>query len=112
MQPKALKYVLDIESLINELDSFKALVENNFFNYQKQLVVKRAVERDLEIIGEAVKELKNLEPNIEITSMSRIISFRNLLAHAYDSIDDEIVWGILQKDIPVLKSDISKLTQA
>ena len=55
MQPRALKYVLDIEALIQEIDSFKALVGNDFFEYQKQLVVKRAVERDLEIIGEAVK---------------------------------------------------------
>ena len=109
MQPRALKYVLDIEALIQEIDSFKALVGNDFFDYQKQLVVKRAVERDLEIIGEAVKELTKLEPSLDISSSRKIISFRNLLAHSYDSVEDEIVWGILQKNIPVLKSEINQL---
>ena len=109
MQPRALKYVLDIEALIREIDSFKALVGNDFFEYQKQLVVKRAVERDLEIIGEAVKELTKLEPSLDISSARKIISFRNLLAHSYDSVEDEIVWGILQKYIPVLKREINQL---
>jgi uncharacterized protein with HEPN domain len=109
MQPRALKYILDIDALVKEIDSFKSLVRNDFFEYQKQLVVKRAVERDLEIIGEAVKELIKLEPNLEITSARKIISFRNLLAHSYDSVEDEIVWGIIQKNIPVLKSEIHQL---
>ena len=51
MQPRALKYILDIDALVKEIDSFKSLVRNDFFEYQKQLVVKRAVERDLEIIA-------------------------------------------------------------
>lgn len=109
MQPKALKYLLDIQSLIVELDAFKALVGNDFFQYRNQLVVKRAVERDLEIIGEAVKELIQLEPEVKITSTKKIIGFRNLLAHAYDSIEDELVWGILQKDVSQLKQDIEAL---
>lgn len=109
MQPRALKYVLDIQALIQEIDSFKALVGNDFFEYQKQVVVKRAVERDLEIIGEAVKELTKLEPSLEISSAHKIISFRNLLAHSYDSVEDEIVWGILQKNVPVLKAEINQL---
>jgi uncharacterized protein with HEPN domain len=109
MQPKALKYLLDIESLIAELESFKALVDNDYFKYSQSLVVKRAVERDLEIIGEAVKSLKNLEPQVKINSTAKIIGFRNLLAHAYDQIEDELVWGIIQKDIPQLKLEIDAL---
>jgi len=112
MQPRALKYVLDIESLVQEIESFKQLVGNDFFKYQKELVVKRAVERDLEIIGEAVKELVRLEPNLKISSSRKIISFRNLLAHSYDSVEDELVWGILQKDIPTLRLEIEAILKA
>lgn len=109
MQPKALKYVLDIQSLLVEIDSFKSLVGNDYYSYKDQLVVKRAVERDLEIIGEAIKELLKLEPGMKISSSRKIIGFRNLLAHSYDSIEDELVWGILQRDIPVLQDEIDRL---
>lgn len=111
MQLRALKYVLDVQMLLEELESFKSIVGNDFYSYQKQIVVKRAVERDLEIIGEAIKELLKLEPELKITSARKIIGFRNLLAHSYDSIEDEMVWGILWKDIPVLQDEISKLLE-
>jgi uncharacterized protein with HEPN domain len=72
-------------------------------------VVKRATERNLEIIGEAVKKIKEIDSKLNIPSSKRIIGLRNLIVHAYDSVEDEIIWGIIQKDIPTLKSDIGKL---
>jgi len=111
MQRRALKYVLDIQSLLGEIESFKSLVANDFYTYQNQLVVKRAVERDLEIIGEAVKELVKLEPELKISAARKIIGFRNLLAHSYDSVEDELVWGILQRDIPILQIEINHLLE-
>lgn len=109
MQPRTLKYVQDIESVIAELESFKDLVENNFELYTKQQVVKRAVERNLEIIGEAVKALKTIDDRIEISSSRKIIGLRNLISHSYDTVEDELIWGILQKDIPKLSEEIQKL---
>lgn len=109
MQPRALKYILDIESVIEELEHFKSLVENNFENYQKEIVVKRATERNLEIIGEAIKKFHSIEPNLKISSSAKIIGLRNLIAHAYDSVDDEIIWAIIQKNIPTLSEEIKKL---
>lgn len=109
MQPKALKYLLDIETVIAEIESFKGLVENNFEIYREKLVVKRAVERDLEIIGEAVKNLMLIEPTIKIDSSRKIIGLRNLISHAYDTIEDELIWGIIQKDVPHLLNDIEKI---
>jgi len=109
MQPKALKYLLDIKTVISEIESFKALVNNNFEIYRDQLVVKRAVERDLEIIGEAVKNLLSVEPTIKISSSRKIIGLRNLISHAYDSVEDELIWGIIQKDIPQLITEIEKI---
>ncbi len=109
MQPKALKYLLDLESLVRELESFKDLVGNDFFSFRDQPVVKRAVERDLEIIGEAVRALLALDPGVSISSSRKIIGLRNILAHAYDGVEDELIWGILQKDIPQLKLEVAEL---
>jgi len=57
MNAKALKYILDIETILKEIDKIKLRVGNNFITFQKDFIIKRAVERDLEIIGEAVKKL-------------------------------------------------------
>jgi len=73
MQPKSLKFILDIESVITEIESFKDSVNNDFFEYQNNQLVKRAIERDLEILGEATRKLQELEPNIKISDTNKII---------------------------------------
>lgn len=109
MNPKALKYILDIESILEEIESIKIRVENSFIQYKGDFVMKRAIERDLEIIGEAVKKLLNEEPTIQLTSAKKIIGLRNRISHAYDSIEDELIWGIIQRDIPLLKKEIQRI---
>ena len=52
MQPKLLKYILDIESIIEEIESIKQKTHNDFQNFSDDIILQRAVERDLEIIGE------------------------------------------------------------
>lgn len=106
---KILKYLLDIESIILEIEMVKKITENNFDNFQKNFLITRAVERQLEIIGEALNKIKQLDSSLQINNSKNIISLRNLIVHAYDSIDIEILWGIIQKDIPILKSDIEKI---
>ncbi|MBN7811191.1 DUF86 domain-containing protein [Algoriphagus sp. H41] len=95
MNPKVLKYILDIESILWELDQIKLRVGNDFSQYKKDFVVKRAVERDLEIIGEAVKKLVSQAPEIKLSSVKKIIGLRNRISHAYDSLEDELIWSIL-----------------
>jgi len=63
MNAKALKYILDIESIMGEIEQIKLRVKNNFITYQKDFIIKRAVERDLEIIGEAVKKTHGIRSN-------------------------------------------------
>jgi uncharacterized protein with HEPN domain len=109
MQPRALKYILDIQSLILEIESFVELTSRDFFRYRSQPIVKRAIERDLEIIGEAVRQIQIAHPEFQISSSKKIIGLRNLLAHAYDSIDDELIWSIVQRDLPQLKREIHQL---
>lgn len=109
MQPKVLKYILDIQSIIQEIELIKAKTQNNFKNFQSDIILQRAVERDLEIIGEAIKNLMLLEPNLTISSVKNIIGLRNIISHAYDSIEPEMIWGIIQKDILILESEINQL---
>lgn len=109
MQPKLLKYILDIETVIDEIESIKLRAENNFKIFSEDIILQRAIERDLEIIGEAVRKILELKPTIEITSSKNIIGLRNIIAHAYDSVEPEMLWGIIQKNIPLLALDIKKL---
>lgn len=73
--------------------------------------MKRAVERDLEIIGEAVNRIMKLDADFPINNAKRIIGMRNQIIHAYDSISDENVWAIITKHIPLLKTNIVELIE-
>ena len=112
MQPKLLKYILDIESAIGEIESIKQKTQNDFHNFSNDIIFQRAVERDLEIIGEAIRKIIELNPSIQITASKNIIGLRNIISHAYDSVEPEILWGIIQKNIPVLAEEIRKLKGA
>lgn len=112
MEAKKLKFILDIQSVLSEIREIKEYVGNNFAVYKSNFIVKRAVERDLEIIGEAVKKLVEHNPNIKITSVKKIISLRNMISHAYDSVDDELIWAIIQRDIPILQDEINNLRKS
>lgn len=109
MQPKVLKYILDIESVIEEIELIKQNTQNNFNNFSTNIILQRAVERDLEIIGEAVRKMLEINPNIKITASKNIIGLRNIISHAYDSVEPEMLWGIIQKNIPVLADEIRDL---
>lgn len=109
MQPRILKYILDIEAVIDEIESIKLKTENNFINFSQDIILQRAVERDLEIVGEAVRKIIEINPTVKISSSKNIIGLRNIISHAYDSVEPEMLWGIIQKNIPVLTDEIKKL---
>ncbi|MCR9172059.1 MAG: DUF86 domain-containing protein [bacterium] len=109
MQPKVLKYILDIESIIAEIELVKSKTQNDFQNFKNDIILQRAIERHLEIIGEAVRKVVDLEPTIPITSARNIIGLRNIISHAYDSVEPEMIWGIIQKDIPLLAQEITRI---
>jgi len=112
MQLKLLKYILDIESVIEEIESIKLKTQNDFSNFYNDIILQRAIERDLEIIGEAIRKMIEVNPNIQITSSKNIIGLRNIISHAYDTVEPEMLWGIIQKNIPVLADEIRSLKEA
>jgi uncharacterized protein with HEPN domain len=105
---KTLKYILDMESILQEIDLVKEKY-SNYESFSNDFIVVRAIERQLEIIGEAANKLRNLNPDIQISSIKQIVNLRNLIIHSYDSVDAAILWGIIQKDIPKLKLEIEQI---
>jgi uncharacterized protein with HEPN domain len=72
-------------------------------------MLRRAVERELEIIGEALSQMEKLDPSIPITGKKGIICMRNRVIHGYDKIDDELVWGTIIRYLPVLETEVTTL---
>jgi uncharacterized protein with HEPN domain len=107
MQPKILKYILDIQSVIQEIETIKTKANNNFISFKSDIILQRAIERDLEIIGEAIRKIIEIDPSITITSAKNIIGLRNIIS--YDSVEPEMIWGIIQNNIPVLAEEIKKI---
>jgi len=102
------KYLLDILMSIELIEEFIP-VEYSFFEYLKDRKTSSAVERHLGIIGEAVNKYDKLNVENSLKNTKQIISLRNRIIHSYDSIDDNIIWGAIKKDLPLLKIEIQKL---
>jgi len=81
----------------------------NFNDFKKDWVIIRAIERELEIIGEAVNKITKIDPGIHISSAKNIIGLRNIIIHSYDTVDNGMLWGVINKDIPILNMEIEKL---
>lgn len=82
-----------------------------FADYQRDDMLRAAVERQFEIIGEALNQLSRTAPEIaaSIPEHRRIIAFRNILIHGYASVDDTLVWGIATTRLAGLRQAISEL---
>ena len=103
MKPESKKYLADIEYSIGLIEDF--IKETSFDDYKADLKTKSAVERQLGIIGEAVNNYRKLG-NPELENSKEIIAFRNRLIHAYNSLEDEIIWAIVNRHLPHLKNEI------
>jgi uncharacterized protein with HEPN domain len=108
MQHSVEMYLLDIQNSIDSINEYLG-TERNFKTYESNKLLRRAVERELEIIGEAVNRILKVNPEIDISDSRRIVNLRNLVIHAYDSVDNVIIWGIIDKDLPLLKNQVAEL---
>ena len=106
MTEKQLKFLYDIKLAIDDIESYFENEPRTYDNYQKNSLLKRAIERNLEIIGEAINRILKEDPSTPIENAKRIIGLRNQIIHGYDSISDENIWGIITVYLPKLKSDI------
>jgi uncharacterized protein with HEPN domain len=79
--------------------------------YQGNRLVRSSVEREFIIIGEAMAALSRAAPQtfVSITHARRIVDFRNQLTHEYPTVDDALVWALVERDVPVLHRECSAL---
>lgn len=98
----------DIHQAIKEINEFLPQ-EIDFKAFQKDLKTKRAVERNIEIIGEAVNRILKVKPDFPIENARKIVDTRNRIIHGYDTVSEEIIWSIVVRDLPALKNDVNKL---
>ena len=108
MTERGKKYLSDILSAIDLIESFMIEIES-FEQYQSDLKTQSAVERQLSVLGEAVNKFKQECPEERLQNAQQIIGFRNRIIHAYDSIDNSIVWVIIKNYLSPLKLDVKEI---
>jgi len=108
MEDEIKTWLSDIIKAIGEINDFLP-DKKNFFHFQNDLKTKRAIERNVEIIGEAANRIFKKQPDIKITDIRRIIITRNRIIHGYDSVSDDIIWAIVVKHLPKLEEEVIDL---
>jgi len=101
------KFLEDILDCIAAIENFTTGIQN-FQEFSNNRLIRRAVERELEIISEALSRISEIEPDLIISDFKLIKGMRNRIIHAYDSVDDAIVWNAVKKHLPVLKSEVEQ----
>ncbi len=101
-------WLKDIEQAITEINSFIPELRN-FKDFQKDLKTKRAVERNIEIIGEAMTRILKVYPDVKISDTRKIVDTRNRIIHGYDTVSEDILWGIIVRSLPSLEKEVKDL---
>ena len=101
-------WLYDILNAINEIDSF---IGNDISLeiFQGDIRTKRAIERNIEIIGEAMNCILKKDSNINISNARQIVDVRNRIIHGYDTVSDNILWAIVTQYLPILQKEVSSL---
>ncbi len=102
-------WLFDILNAIEEIELFLGDPPKTFDEYQHDKKTKRAVERNIEIIGEAVNRILKEDPEFSIEHARNIVGTRNRIIHGYDSISDSLIWSIMTTHLPKLKEEVSRL---
>jgi uncharacterized protein with HEPN domain len=108
MDNKEKKYLFDIQTCIQNIDIY--IGEPKMFDqFEKNQMLQDAIERNLEIIGEAINQLLKINPTIRISNARRIVDARNKIIHGYDSLEPVNIWAIVINHLPTLKQEVSDL---
>ncbi len=102
MPPDARAYLWDARRASERVTDF--IADRTWDEYSTDVFLRSAVERQFEIVGEALNLLRRTDTDLagRIEDLPRIVAFRNLLVHGYASIDDRIVWEVATSRVPVL----------
>ncbi len=109
MRLEAKKYLYDVQQAASRIADFTS--RKQLEDYRSDAMLRSAVERQFEIIGEALAQLAKLDERMaaRISERRRIIAFRNILIHGYAEVDDRLVWDIVQAKLPMLRREVEAL---
>jgi len=112
MRPESRKYLWDALQAGQRVARF--VEGKNFEDYESDELLRSAVERQFEIVGEALSQLNKIDAGTAATipEVGRIIAFRNILMHGYASVDDRLVWGVIERSLPALIAELQSLLKA
>lgn len=108
MKREIKKYLFDIKTSINSIFDYLGN-ERDFFEYQNNKLLRRGIEREIEIIGEAMSRILKIDSSIQIKNARQIVDARNWVIHGYDKVDDVVIWGIITNHLPKLKTEVEAL---
>ena len=109
MNERIEKSLYDILQMIDEVDSYFEGGPRRFDDFMANTQLRRAVERNIEIIGEATKRILQIEADYPIAAGRKIVNTRNLVAHAYDSLLPDMMWNIVINHLPPLRAEVERL---
>ena len=105
MQPDIRVWLFDVLEAIANVEEYMAGIPAGFKSYKENKMLKQAVDRKLEIIGEAVNRVRKSGQGVEVTNAKQIIDLRNRIIHSYDAIQDDIIYSIVIRQLPLLKAN-------
>ena len=103
--------MFDIQTCILNIDNYIG-EPKTFDRFEKNQMLQDAVERNLEIIGEAVNQLLKINPSISISNARRIVDARNMIIHGYDTLEPVNIWAIIINHLPALKLEVNNLLKS
>lgn len=109
MDRNVAKYLVDIKLAIEEVEYFVSQRPRKYSAFLGDLMYRKAVEREIGIIGEALNQALKLQPDLPITDAKKIVGTRNYVVHAYDSLRPDMRWAIVINELPILKLEVNKL---
>lgn len=109
MDRKLKKYLTDILNSINEIESFLEDRPREYMTFCNDTLFRRGVERNIEIMGEAMNHVLKINKDIPITAARKVVDTRNFVIHAYDSLMPDILWGIVINHLPLLKQEVQAI---
>lgn len=109
MDERIKKYLTDISICITQIEESLVRFGRNYETFETDIVFRLFIERNIEIMGEAMNRILKIAPSINITSARKIVDTRNYVIHAYDSLKPDILWAIVINHIPILKNEVDIL---
>ena len=103
------KHLEDILIAIDEIDVFFETMPKRYDAFVNSLLLRRGVERNIEIIGEAMNRILKADNTILITNARKIVATRNYIIHGYNTLTIDILWSIVINHLPILKNEVEEL---